>query len=105
MDLSHGVWPLILAHTDFDFVSQMYLKSDVEIRTIISKIGTKSFTVSHEAYQDGRLCVKGNAVLVCYDFINQKSKELPDNIKIELEKGGRTFDTPSTSQELNIESV
>jgi len=71
-------FPLIMAHIDFDFIDQLFLRSEVEIRTWISRIGTKSFTVSHEAWQEGRLCVKGNAIIVHYDFNTQQTTVIPD---------------------------
>jgi acyl-CoA thioester hydrolase len=58
----------------------MYFRSDVEIRTFVTKIGNSSFTVGHEAWQEGELKVKGQAVLVYYDFKLQKAFPLPDPI-------------------------
>jgi acyl-CoA thioester hydrolase len=79
-------FPLIVAHIDFDFVGQMYLKHEIEIKTWISKIGTKSFTVSHEAWQEGRLCVKGTAVIVHFDFNTQQTTALPEDKRKFLEE-------------------
>ncbi len=81
LDLSPDVWHLILVRTEFDFLHQMYFRSDVEIRTYIAKIGNTSFTVGHEAWQEGELKVKGQAVLVYYDFKLQKAIPLPDSIR------------------------
>ena len=74
-------FPLIMAHIDFDFVDQLFLRSEVEIRTWISRIGTKSFTISHEAWQESRLCVKGNAIIVHYDFNSEQTTPIPDDKK------------------------
>jgi acyl-CoA thioester hydrolase len=79
-------FPLIMAHIDFDFTDQLYFKGEVEIKTWISKIGTKSFTVSHEAWQAGRLCVKGTAVLVHYDFNTETTTAIPDDKRKLLEE-------------------
>lgn len=81
LNLSPEVWHLILVRTEFDFLRQMYFRSDVEIRTFIAKIGNSSFTVGHEAWQEGELKVKGKAVLVYYDFKLQKAMPLPDPIR------------------------
>jgi acyl-CoA thioester hydrolase len=81
LDLSPAVWHLILVRTEFDFLRQMYFRSDVEIRTFIAKIGNSSFTVGHEAWQEGELKVKGQAVLVYYDFKLQKAMPLPDSVR------------------------
>lgn len=81
LDLSPDVWHLILVRTEFDFLHQMYFRYDVEIRTYIAKIGNSSFTVGHEAWQEGELKVKGQAVLVYYDFKLQKAIPLPDSLR------------------------
>ncbi|HHV23877.1 MAG TPA: acyl-CoA thioesterase [Methanosarcina sp.] len=81
LDLSPDVWHLILVRTEFDFLRQMYFRSEVEIRTFIAKIGNSSFTVGHEAWQEGELKVRGQAVLVYYDFKLQKAISLPDSIR------------------------
>jgi acyl-CoA thioester hydrolase len=72
-------FPLILAHTDYDYLDQMYLRAEVEIKTWVERIGNKSFTVYHEAWQAGRLCAKGRAVIVYYDFASEQSAPLPDD--------------------------
>ena len=74
-------FPLIMAHTDYDFVDQLFFKHDIEIRTWISRLGTKSITVYHEAWQEGRLCSKGSAVIVHYDFNIEKSTPIPEDKK------------------------
>jgi acyl-CoA thioester hydrolase len=81
LNLSHATWPLIMAHTDFDFVGELFFQYDVEIRTSISRIGTKSFTCYHEAWQEGRLCAKGSSVVVHYDFIAKESTPIPEDKK------------------------
>jgi acyl-CoA thioester hydrolase len=77
--------PLIVAHTDYDFENELVLKHEVEIRTWVTHIGTKSFTVYHEAWQKQRLCVKGTAVIVHYNFKTKQSTSMPKNKKRQLE--------------------
>ena len=79
LNIQKATFPLIMAHTDFDFTSQMYIKYDVEIKTWVSKIGTKSFTIYHEAYQQDKLCVKGNCVIVYYDFNTEQTAPIPED--------------------------
>jgi len=86
LKLTKESFPLILAHTDYDFVGQIYIQPDVEVKTWISKIGTKSFTVYHEIWQEDRLCVKGNAVVVYFDFTKQQSVPIPDDKRKILEE-------------------
>ena len=84
LDLSYEKWKLILVRTEFDYIGQMYYGIDVEIRSYITHIGNSSFTIGHEAWQDGELKAKGKAVLVHFDFLNQKSVPIPDAIKSQL---------------------
>ena len=81
LTLSRKTFPLIMAHTEYDFVGQMFFRYDVEIKTWISRIGTKSFTVYQEAWQQNRLCVKGNAVIVHYDFNIEQTTPIPEDKK------------------------
>ncbi|MCL2880464.1 MAG: acyl-CoA thioesterase [Treponema sp.] len=81
LNLNKKTFPLIMAHTDYDYVDQLYFKYDVELRTWVSRIGTKSFTMYHEAWQQDRLCVKGNAVIVYYNFNIEKSEPIPEDKK------------------------
>ncbi|MDR2210160.1 MAG: acyl-CoA thioesterase [Spirochaetaceae bacterium] len=81
LKLSRKTFPLIMAHTDYDYVDQLYFQSTVEVRTWISRIGVKSFTVYHEAWQTGRLCVQGNAVIVHYDFNTEQTTAIPQGMK------------------------
>jgi len=77
---------LIIAHTDYDYVDELFYRYEVDIRTWISHIGHKSFTVYHEAWQEGRLCVKGSVVIVHYDFKTKQSTPLPEDKKGLLEE-------------------
>jgi acyl-CoA thioester hydrolase len=97
LNLSHETWPLIMAHTDYDFVDQLFFQYDVEIRTYIRRIGTKSFTVYHEARQEGRLCVKGSAVIVHYDFITNETTPIPEPKKRLLEAHLYAPEPPETT--------
>lgn len=84
LDLSYEKWKLILVRTEFDYLGQMYFGKDVEIRNYITHIGNSSFTIGHEAWQDGELKAKGKAVLVHFDFLNQRAVKIPDDIRAQL---------------------
>ena len=81
LELKRETFPLIMVHTDYDYVGQLYFQYEVEIKTWITRIGAKSFTAYHEAWQQGRLCVKGSAVMVHYDFNIEQSTLLPEDKK------------------------
>lgn len=82
--LSHDDWPIILAHIDVDFIQQTQYDSEVTINTAVTQIGNKSFTVAHEAWQKNALVARGEAVLVWFDYQQQSSCPLPDDIRVLL---------------------
>jgi acyl-CoA thioester hydrolase len=84
LDMRRETFSLIMAHSDYDYVAQLYFKYEVDIKTWVTRIGAKSFTVYHEAWQQGRLCVKGSAVMVHYDFNAEQSTPLPEDKKNKL---------------------
>jgi acyl-CoA thioester hydrolase len=86
LKLALDKWSLIIARTDYDFIGELYFHFDVEIRSWVNRIGNKSFTIHHEAHQQGRLCVKGDAVVVHYDFMAGKSTPIPEDKKKLLEE-------------------
>jgi acyl-CoA thioester hydrolase len=96
LEIKLDTWPLIMAHTDYDFVAEMNL-NEVEIRTTVSRIGVKSFTVYHEAWQQGRLCAKGHAVVVYFDFKHKESVPIPEHIKQILAEHAAAEDTDKTT--------
>jgi acyl-CoA thioester hydrolase len=79
LKLSKDTFPLIMAHTEYDYTSQIFFQYEVEIKTWVSKIGTKSFTLYQEAWQQGILCVKGTSVIVHYDFNAEKTTPIPED--------------------------
>jgi len=83
-DLNFNDLTIIMAHLDLDFLRQMYLGHDIEIRTVVSHIGNKSFQVEQEAWQLEQCCSRGHVVLVHFDFKTQKSVPLPDDIRRQL---------------------
>lgn len=86
LDLSYENWKLIMVRTEFEFLGQMFYGSDVDIKTYITHIGNTSFTTGHEAWQNGHLRAQGKAVLVHYDFMEQKTRPIPDSIRKLLEE-------------------
>jgi acyl-CoA thioester hydrolase len=81
-------WNFILASTKCDFVNQGYFNQILTVKTYIAKIGTKSFEMNHDIVcsQTGQLIAKGNAIMVFFDFTEQKSKPLPALLREELKR-------------------
>ena len=85
-DMRLDNWNLIMAHIDVDFLLPMQLGADIEIRTCVAKIGNTSFTVHQEAWQNGQRSAQGRAVVVHYDFKNQKPLPIPPDIRTQLQE-------------------
>lgn len=80
-DLNLQNWPLILASYNVDFLQQIYLQEIVTIKSWISRIGTSSFEVYQECWQDSELKAKGKTTLVHFDYKTKKSRCIPDEIR------------------------
>jgi acyl-CoA thioester hydrolase len=83
--LSVDEWELILAKIEVSFLKQLYYGVQIEIRTYIESIGRSSFVVFHEAWQKGEKAAEGKAVMVHFDHETQKTKAIPDSIRVLLE--------------------
>ncbi|MBR0472098.1 MAG: acyl-CoA thioesterase [Methanosphaera sp.] len=86
MELNPKTWNLIMVHTEFDYLDQIFFGKTIEIRTYVEKIGNTSVTVYQEAWQDDNLTANGKAILVQFDFNKQEKVLIPENIRKELEK-------------------
>lgn len=79
-------WPLIIARIELDILAQTYWGEEVEIRTYISKLGTSSCEVTQEAWQKGKMVAKGKAAMIYFDYENEKSIPIPDEVRQALEQ-------------------
>lgn len=79
-------WHLIIAKIDVEFLSEIYFGKSVEVRTFMSKIGNSSMVVSHEAWQEGKLAAKGNAVMVHFNHTTKSSKPIPEDTRAILQQ-------------------
>ena len=77
-------WPLILARITVDFKRQIYLNSEVEVRTTIGKLGNASFVLNQQAWQDGHCAAEGETTLVHFNYKTKQSVVIPDTIRSRL---------------------
>ncbi|MBE4908619.1 acyl-CoA thioesterase [Bacillus luteolus] len=82
--LSFQEWKCVIVKMNVEYVGQIYYGSPVTVMTWISRIGNSSFEVYEEIHQDQKLCAKGNATYVNFNFVTQKSEPIPDEIRNEL---------------------
>tara|TARA_B100001248_G_scaffold118011_1_gene88232 strand:+ start:590 stop:988 length:399 start_codon:yes stop_codon:yes gene_type:complete len=78
-------WKLALVKVTIEYLDQLYLAENVEIRTGIEKIGNSSFTIKEEIHQTDRLCAKGEAIYVNYNFNEKKSETISNGIRDKLQ--------------------
>ena len=78
----------IVAHLSWNFIAQSYASQILSVTTSVSNIGTKSYTLVHEIKDanTGALIANGSAVIVCYNFQEQHSIEIPTDLRTTLEK-------------------
>ncbi len=81
---THDDWPMILAKIDVEYLQQIFYGKQVIVNTFIESIGTKSFVVLQEAWQSDQLVAKGHAVHVWFDYKQQSSCPVPDDIRTAL---------------------
>ena len=67
-------WRLIVAKIEVTFKGELFYGQEVEIKTMIEKIGGSSFVILQQAWQHGQCCAEGKTVMVRYDF-SQKSAQ------------------------------
>ncbi|WNO07717.1 thioesterase family protein [Teredinibacter sp. KSP-S5-2] len=84
--LSVRKWPLILAHYEVSFKQQIFMGAAVTVKAIVSKLGGKSMTFSHQAWQNGDLVAEGTTVAAFYDYKTQETIEIPKETRDLLEK-------------------
>ena len=85
-ELNLQQWPLIVASVKLDYHAQTHYGSEVELRTYISRIGSSSFDVYQEAWQNGVKTVSGTAVLVQFDYTTNKARPLTAEQKQQLQQ-------------------
>lgn len=93
-------WNLIMAHSSFDFLKEVFWGKEVVVKTAITKLGNSSIELNHAAYQDGNLCTIGKCILIHYNFVTKTSVKIPDDIRVILEKHLFTNHWPKTLDEL-----
>ncbi len=72
---------LILAHIEADFISQVHCPAELEIGFRISKLGRSSFQTEALMVWQGKPAAVTRAVLVWFDYQNNKTLPLPDTIR------------------------
>ena len=71
---AHGrQFDMVLASTKLDYLHELKYPGTVEIGTIATRIGTKSFELAHGVFQDGVCAGTGSVVMVFFDLDKRAS--------------------------------
>ena len=76
---------VILRKNEVEYLIPVLLHEEPEITIYTSSIGTKSFTLEYELKVGEKLCTTGYSLLVCFDAFNNKTIEIPKEMRIVLE--------------------
>ena len=76
----HAGGGLILARLEVDYLRQLYYRVGEElcVRSWVTRLGTKSFTMRQELAQDGEVAIRADVVLVVFDFVANASRPMTD---------------------------
>ena len=85
-DLDPQKWNLIIARIEVDYLAQAFYQKQVIIKTVIEKLGNSSFVLLQEASQEEKIISRGKSYLVHFDYSEQKSIKIPDDISAKLKE-------------------
>lgn len=77
---------LIMSGFSVDCLAELFYAENVEVRSWIDKIGRSSFVVYQEIHQGGRLCTRGATTFINFDYKNQRTEPIPQNLRLRLEE-------------------
>src|SRR5690349_17662339 len=80
-----SVRSLILASLHLDFRRQINLGDTVHVETWVEKIGTTSFTLGQTIFANGERAADVTSVGVYFDYGEQRSRPLTDEMRSALE--------------------
>jgi acyl-CoA thioester hydrolase len=71
---------IILARLEVDYLRQLYYRAGERlcVRSWLTRMGTKSFTLRQELLQDDQAAIRLDAVLVVFDITTDTSRPLTD---------------------------
>ena len=82
--LGGSVRSLILASLHLDFRRQIKLGDSVYVETWVEKVGSSSVTLTQRVCANGENAADVKSVVVYFDYANQKSRPLTDDMRAAL---------------------
>lgn len=72
---------MVLASTALEYLKEIHYPGVVEIGTIATRVGTKSFNLAHGVFQNGVCVGTGTVVLVVFDIDKRVSADIPAQVR------------------------
>jgi acyl-CoA thioester hydrolase len=72
---------LILARLEVDYLRQLYYRVGERlcVRSWVTRLGAKSFTVRQELVQDDAVAIRADVIMVQFDFATDTSRAMTDD--------------------------
>jgi acyl-CoA thioester hydrolase len=72
---------VILARLEVDYLRQLYHRvgERLVVRSWVTRLGTKSFTVRQELVQDDAVAIRADSILVVFDVTTDTSRPMSDD--------------------------
>lgn len=77
---------IILMRNEVDYIKSVLLRDVPTIDISVLKIGNKSFELGYELKVDDVIYTKGKSILVCFNYKEQKTCEIPQQLRSKLEE-------------------
>ena len=79
---AHGrQFDMVLASTRLDYLHELKYPGIVEIGTVATRLGSKSFELAHGVFQNGVCAGTGSVVMVVFDLDKRASVVPPDDVR------------------------
>ena len=77
-----GVGP-ILAAIQCDYIQQIRFPDTIVVGATVQKLGNSSLVIHHELWsiEQERLAARGDSTIVMFDYVQQQSVRIPDEIR------------------------
>jgi len=77
---------IILLRNEIDYVKSVLMTHNPTIEIKVEKIGGKSFVLSYELKVDNVIYTRGKSTMVCFNYTNQSTVEIPAMLRSKLEE-------------------
>lgn len=76
---------IILMRNEIDYIKSVLLRDTPVIKISVLKIANKSFELGYELKVNNEIYTRGKSVLVCFNYKEQKTCEIPSKLRSKLE--------------------